>query len=126
MPQYHQLLYTWAIHNTDFRLAAEILFERLQLLKASEGVFAPENETLVEAYLALINCLACLGREDGWVLADGGKTGGGGRRIVTLEDVRREYQSELDRRSEMEYGRFPLLGAGGGGMIGRGDAMDVF
>lgn len=102
-------------------------------LKAVGGsVFEPDDETLLEAYLVLINTLACLGKEDGWVLAEGiaeeswehgGAVGGGfngaerkRRRIVRLEDVRREYQSELDRRSEMQQGRFPLLG---------GDAMDV-
>jgi len=71
----------------------------------------------------LINTLACLGKEDGWVLAEGveGEHSSSGkkskRRIVTLDDVRRDYQSELDRRSEMQQGRFPLLGDG--------EAMDV-
>lgn len=132
-PQYHHVLYTWRIHQNDFRGAAEILYERLVRLKAVGGsIFEPDDETLLEAYLALINTLACLGKEDGWILAEGiteeswehgGAVGGGlngaerkRRRIVRLEDVRREYQSELDRRSEMQQGRFPLLG---------GDAMDV-
>ena len=37
------------------------------------------------------------------------------RKIVTLEDVRREYQAELDKRSEIVQGRFALVG----------DEMDV-
>ena len=121
-PQYHQVLYTWRIHKNDFRGAAEILQERLQKLKQTTAkVFEPDDETLVEAYLVLINTLACLGKEEAWVLADpitaldGLRTES--RRIVTLQDVRRDYQAELDRRSEMQQGRFPLLG---------GDAMDVF
>jgi len=63
----------------------------------------------------LINTLACLGKEDGWVLAEGveGENSGSSRkskrRIVTLDDVRRDYQGELDRRSEMQQGRFSLL-----------------
>lgn len=121
-PQYHQVLYTWRIHNKDFRGAAEILFERLQKLQhATAKVFEPDDETLLEAYLVLINTLACLGKEDGWILAEGIESDHGfkkgKRRVITLEDVRREYQSELDRRSEMQQGRFPLLGGG--------DAMDV-
>ncbi len=28
------------------------------------------------------------------------------RRVITLEDVRREYQAELDRAAAMENGRF--------------------
>lgn len=120
-PQYHQVLYTWRIRNNNFRGAAEILYERLQRLKQTTAkVFEPDDETLVEAYLVLINTLACLGKDEGWILAEGIETPlapKGKRKIVTLEDVRREYQSELDRRSEMQQGRFPLLAGG--------DAMDV-
>jgi len=116
-PQYHQILYAWRIHNNDYRGAAEILFERLQRLKQTTAkVFEPDDETLVEAYLVLINTLACLGKDDAWILADSAEGEIGvkksKRRIVTLEEVRREYQSELDRRSEMQQGRFPLLGGG--------------
>lgn len=84
----------------------------------------------------LINTLACCGADEGWILAEPvegaaqlmkeGKIGKGARgevrrakrRIVTLEDVRREYQAELDRRSEIVQGRF-AFGVGGG------EAMDV-
>ncbi|GAB7348628.1 hypothetical protein MBLNU459_g7002t1 [Dothideomycetes sp. NU459] len=133
-PQYHQVIYTWRIHNGDFRGAAEILFERLQRLRhATAKVFEPDDETLLEAYLLLINTLACCGPDDGWILAEGvsGDVAHPAaavakpaqpprRRVVTLEDVRREYQAELDRRSEMQQGRFALVGGGGGD-----DAMDV-
>ena len=34
------------------------------------------------------------------------------RKIVTLEDMRREYSNELDRRSEILQGRFALVGNG--------------
>jgi WD40 repeat protein len=127
-PQYHQVMYAWRIHNKDFRGAAEILFERLQRLRHSTAkVFEPDDETLVEAYLVLINTLACCGKDEGWILAErveeeyqrGKALSGHGqkRRIVTLEDVRKEYQAELDRRSEMQQGRFALTG---------GDEMDLF
>jgi WD40 repeat protein/tetratricopeptide (TPR) repeat protein len=128
-PQYHQVMYTWRIHNNDFRGAAEILFERLQRLRHSTAkVFEPDDETLVEAYLVLINTLACCGKDEGWILAERveeeyqrGKSVSANhskkRRIVTLEDVRKEYQAELDRRSEMQQGRFALTA---------GDEMDMF
>ena len=73
--------------------------------------------------MVLINTLACCGKDEGWILAERveeedqrGKVGAGSvtaghskkRRIVTLEDVRKEYQAELDRRSEMQQGRFAL------------------
>lgn len=123
--QYHQVMYTWRIHNNDFRGAAEILFERLQRLRHSTAkVFEPDDETLVEAYLVLINTLACCGKDEGWILAENveeeyqrGKSVSKKRRIVTLEDVRKEYQAELDRRSEMQQGRFALTA---------GDEMDMF
>lgn len=65
----------------------------------------------------LINTLVCCGPEDGWILAEDGKEGK--RRIVRLEDVRREYQAELDRRSEVSLGRFAFLAGGAA------EAMDV-
>lgn len=83
---------------------------------------------MLEGYLAVINLLSCAG--DGWVLS-GGKEGRGSgvgagagaggvsvtkRKVVTLEDVRKKYQDELDRRSVMENGRFGF---------DEGDAMDV-
>ncbi|KAF4549529.1 Nucleoporin Nup120/160-like protein [Elsinoe fawcettii] len=82
-----------------------------------------------ETYLLLINTLASCGSE-AWILAEPGPQGQGQgrkvstgfgastvngegkgkRKVVTLEDVRREYQAELDRRSEISQGRFPLIG----------------
>lgn len=58
-PQYHQVLYTYRIHVQNFHGAAEILFERLQKLQHTTAkVFEPDDETLLEAYLVLINTLA--------------------------------------------------------------------
>jgi hypothetical protein len=69
----------------------------------------------------LINTLACCGESEGWLLADpiaGVHEPGRKRKLVTLDEVRREYSAELDKRSDMLQGRFPLVGGG--------DAMDVF
>lgn len=35
------------------------------------------------------------------------------RKVVTLDDVRREYQAELDRMADVEAGRYPLELEGG-------------
>lgn len=83
-----------------------------------------------EGYLALINLLACAGKENGWVLSEGD---GGAlrmanhaveekRKVVTIEDVRRAYQKELDTRSVIESGRF---GFGVGGGEREEDEMDM-
>ncbi|KAL1306833.1 hypothetical protein AAFC00_005489 [Neodothiora populina] len=160
LPQYHQVMYAWRMHTQDFRGAASILYDRLQLLRSASSsttsttvgetstskppvvaskVFEPDDETLLEAYLVCINALACLGKEDGWVLVDHASSSSvvvvgaaaaaaaaaaKKRKIVTLEDVRREYQTELDRRSDMLHGRFPLLGGGGGFGMPEGIAME--
>lgn len=88
---------------------------------AQEDEQQEERDAVLETYLAIINLLSCAG--EGWVLsggkerkgtegggggggAVGGKAEGGKRKVVTLEDVRRSYQEELDRRSVLENGRF--------------------
>lgn len=69
-------------------------------------------------YLALINILANIDPSQAWILADGeGEGEGKKRRVLTLEDVRGEYQAELDRRAAIESGRFAFVGCG--------DEMDV-
>lgn len=115
-PPYHQILYAFRTQRADFRGAAEILHEYLDSLKGNQRMHEdPEDETLGQAYVLLINTLACCGEEEAWFLADGGE--GKKRRLVTLADVRREYGVELDRRSDALHGRFPLVGGG--------DVMDV-
>lgn len=79
------------------------------------------GEDLENDYLAIINLLACAGNGHRWVLSEGdvkGMTGGKvKRKVVTIEDVRAQYQKELDRRSVIEGGNYTF---GGGG-----DEMDV-
>lgn len=121
-PPYYRILYAFRAQRSDFRGAAAILYEHLERIAHSHwthGMQDPEDETLIEAYLLLINTLACCGREDAWLLADPiEEVHGEGkkRRLVTIDEVRREYGAELDRRSDVLQGRFPLLA---------GDAMDV-
>lgn len=118
---YHQVLYAFRTQRGDFRGGAEILYEHLERLRHSNDrrVLDPEDEMLLHAYVLLINTMACCSEDDAWVLAepitsvhgDGAK-----RKLVTLADVRREYNAEMDRRSNILAGRFPLIG---------GDDMDL-
>lgn len=88
-----------------------------------------------------MNVLSCVEKENAWILAEQteeerearveearkrGKGAGGAqkkvelgprRQVVSLEDVRREYQEELDRVAMVGAGRFAF---------GEGDEMDVF
>lgn len=119
----YQILYAFRTQRSDFRGAAEVLYEHLERLRRSphnHAVQDPDDETLVQAYVLLINTLACCGEEDAWLLADpigGVHKEGRKRRLVTLADLRREYTAELDKRSDMLHGRFALVGGG--------DEMDV-
>jgi hypothetical protein len=119
-PSYYKVLYAWRIRRGDFRGAAQAAFDRLEKLRGEMKGRDPDprDERLVEAYLLLINAMACIGKNEAWVIYEpvADKKGlingtakekkDGKRRLVTLEDVRREYQDELDRRAAMEQGRF--------------------
>lgn len=120
---HHQILYAFRTQRGNFRGAAEILYEHLERLRHGEArqYQDPEDETTLQAYLLLINTLACCGEGEGWLLADpieGVHQADSKRKLVTLEEVRRDYSAELDRRSDILQGRFPLVGGA--------DEMDVF
>ena len=127
---YHQILYSFRISRNDFRGAASILYDRLQRLKSSsEKAQDPRDESIVQCYGLLVNTLCSVGEEEAYVLAEqrvvdagangfGGGLGKGigkgkgrrGRRVVTLEMVRREFQEELDRVGRIERGSFAFIG----------------
>ncbi|KAF2209331.1 hypothetical protein CERZMDRAFT_114014 [Cercospora zeae-maydis SCOH1-5] len=121
-PPYHQILFAFRTRHSDFRGAAALLYTHLEYLKHTNAhaVKDPDDETLPQAYVLLINTLMCCGGDEAWLLADaidGVHPAGTKRRLVRLEDVRREYAEELDRRSEVQLGRFAIVG---------GDEMDMF
>ena len=121
-PPYHQILFAFRTQHNDFRGAASLLYTHLEYLKYTNphAVKDPDDDTLIQAYVLLINTLVCCGQEEAWLLAEaieGVHPAGTKRRLVRLEDVRREYTDELDRRSEVQMGRFAILGA---------DDMDMF
>ncbi|KAI4264462.1 MAG: hypothetical protein L6R42_000421 [Xanthoria sp. 1 TBL-2021] len=136
-----KILAAWRLRHGDFRGAAAALYPQLQSLvsqhqkgKQKAGVISQSkiggsrnsNEGTVqghrgvdEAYLSVINLMACIDsgeqeKKEAWLLsnADGGK-----RRVVTVDDVKKGWQKELDRRSVVEGGRW------GFGMAG--DEMDL-
>lgn len=121
---YHRILYAFRVGQGDFRGAAQILYQYLQHLQLRYGrkhfLRDPEDETLIRVYVLLIDALVCCGEGESWLLAEGAD--GGKRKLVRLEDVRREYTAELDRRSEVLMGRFPLMGSGA---EFEGDGMEV-
>ncbi|KAI9872539.1 MAG: hypothetical protein M1830_001507 [Pleopsidium flavum] len=130
-PPYHKALYAWRLARNDFRGAAVVLHERLRRLqsnsptsttstntKFSTSLNDPKNKAILNEYIALINILASTDPSQAWILAEG-QGEGQKRKVLTLEDVRAEYQAELDRRAAIESGRFAFVGAGGA------DEMDV-
>lgn len=127
---YHKILYSWRIKHSDFRGAAAISLDRLQRLQASgdgdkmiseDGLETP----VTRQFIALINALSCVDPKQAWILSEAlpvkqGMNGHGkkepARKVVTLEDVRRSYQEELDRIAAIQNNQFAF---------GDGDAMDV-
>ncbi|KAG9232089.1 nucleoporin Nup120/160-domain-containing protein [Amylocarpus encephaloides] len=127
---YHKILYAWRIKRNDFRGAAAISLERLQKLQnAGEGdrtLEADELETPVtKQYMTLINALSCVDKKQAWILYEeppqkGSKSSRNGiqpkRKVITLDDIRKDYQAELDRIAAIENDQFAFVD---------GDEMDV-
>ncbi|KAI9819922.1 MAG: hypothetical protein M1827_006492 [Pycnora praestabilis] len=116
-PPYHKVLYAFRLSRNDFRGAAAVLHQRLQRLRTSSiSSKDSHNEVVTQGYLSLINVLASVEPSQAWLLAEG-YNGISKRRVVTLEDVRKEYQEELDREAMIENNQFSFAGVG--------DEMDV-
>lgn len=137
-PAYHTLLSAFRLKNNDHRGAAAALWERLQRILSNRAARAKEGDANIEqSYLAIINLLACAGGDagGGWVLSGGWDESacdeddvaavgtGEERKVVTIGDVRKGWQGELERRSVLVGGRW------GFGLDGVGDKeegeMDV-
>jgi nuclear pore complex protein Nup160 len=125
---YHKILYAWRIKCNDFRGAAAISLSRLQKLQqAGEGdrnLGEDGTETPVtKQYVALINALSCVDPKQAWIFQEEPSTkssaavkNGPKRKVVTLDNIRRSYQEELDRIAAIENNQFAFGGA---------DEMDV-
>jgi hypothetical protein len=127
---YFRVLYALRVKRSDYHGAAQALWDYLARLKgsASDSVLDPRDERFADTYLLVINALRCCGPDEGWVLDDptvnsgiavggvkfvtrlsGSEKDRGGtkkRKVVFLDDVRKEYQELLDRVSDLEGGRF--------------------
>ncbi|KAI0412007.1 nucleoporin Nup120/160-domain-containing protein [Xylaria grammica] len=118
---YHQILYSWRIKRNNYRGAATILLDRIQKLRRlGEGdQFTSEDvldTVITRQYLMLINVLSCVEQKQAWITAEefphpqaGAAKGGptnGKRKVVTLADIRKEYQDELDRIAAIQNNQF--------------------
>lgn len=140
---YHNYLYAWRIKHSDFRGAAAISLDRLQRLQQSQdgSRVSPGDDELdtpvTRQYIATINALCCVDPKQAWILCEPlpNKRNGeskGKRKVVTLVDIRRDYQEELDRIAAIENNHFAFGGVGRDGEAdvdadgdGNWDAMDV-
>ncbi|KAI1763445.1 nucleoporin Nup120/160-domain-containing protein [Hypoxylon sp. FL1150] len=116
---YHQILYAWRIKRNDYRGAAAILLDRIQKLRQlGEGDQVTGDDILDTAvtrqYLMLINVLSCVDQKQAWITIENParpSKGNSGvdlvkRRVVTLADIRKEYQDELDRIAAINNNQF--------------------
>ncbi|KAI0838956.1 nucleoporin Nup120/160-domain-containing protein [Hypoxylon sp. FL0890] len=118
---YHQILYAWRIKRNDYRGAAAVLLDRIQKLRQlGEGDQVTGDDILDTAvtrqYLMLINVLSCVDPKQAWVTIEGparpirpnssAVEELSKRKVVTLADIRKEYQDELDRIAAIQNDQF--------------------
>lgn len=111
---YHQLLYSWRIKHDNYRGAATVLFDRIQKLRlVGEGDKIAGDDTfdtpVTKQYLLLINALTCVEPKQAWIYDESGLDAPDGvakRKLVTLADVRKQYQDELDRIAAIQNNQF--------------------
>lgn len=115
---YHQILYSWRINHNDYRGAASILLDRIHKLKhAGEGdKFIGEDmldTPVTKQYLLLINALSCVDAKQAWIFSEElpspnarEPSSEGKRAVVTLADLRKQYQDELDRIAAIQNNQF--------------------
>ncbi|MCJ1413338.1 hypothetical protein MMC19_007443 [Ptychographa xylographoides] len=113
---FYKILYAWRLQQSDMRGAAAVLVERLEhrkeLATRKRGFNSDrQGNEVLEEYLVGINALGSVSEEGGWVLVGGDDVvhGGEKRKVIRLEDVRKDYQEELDRRSVIDSGRFGIV-----------------
>lgn len=126
---YLSILHALRVSRKDYRGAVAVLFDRLRIIqKSGRARNDPQATSLRHALLALINTLTCVKDDEAYIIADSSedpRIGGTARKrlhekddettgparkrtrvIVTLDDLRREYQKVLDRCSRIERGDF--------------------
>ena len=114
---YHKILYAWRIRRNDFRGAAAISLSRLQKLQQAGEGDSTLGESILETpvtkqYVALINALSCVEPNQAWIFQEEppSKTAYAKnvvkRKVVTLDDIRKSYQDELDRIAAIGNNQF--------------------
>ncbi|KAJ9137902.1 DNA repair protein rad51 [Pleurostoma richardsiae] len=111
---YHKILYAWRIHHNNYRGAAAILYDRLQKLRRGglgEKLTGDDvlDTPVTQQYLSLINTLCCVDPKQAWITVEELPTNDPEvqkRKVVTLTDIRREYQDELDRIAAIQNNQF--------------------
>lgn len=118
---YHNILYAWRITHNDYRGAAAVLHDRLQKLRqAGEGDKLISGEDVLDTavtkqFLMLINALSCVDPKQAWITVEEIPDNNNAaavtkpkRKVVTLADLRRQYQAELDRIAAIQNNQFGL------------------
>jgi nuclear pore complex protein Nup160 len=123
-----KVLHAFRIAQNDYRGAVAVLVDRLRLIKkSSQARNDPEATQIRHALLALINALSCVTPDEAYLLTDVEESPKGNgvmaknsgdaddhkgisiwrrRIVITLDDLRREYQQLLDKCSRIERGDF--------------------
>ncbi|KAH7223220.1 nucleoporin Nup120/160-domain-containing protein [Fusarium oxysporum] len=112
---YHQVLYSWRIKHNNYRGAASVVLDRIHKLQsAGEGDEATGEDILdtpvTRQYLLLINALSCVEPKQAWIYDESsagfGQKDAGKRKVVSLADIRKQYQDELDRIAAIHNNQF--------------------
>ncbi|KAG5657133.1 hypothetical protein KAF25_001722 [Fusarium avenaceum] len=112
---YHQVLYSWRMKHNNYRGAASVVLDRIHKLQnAGEGDEATGEDILdtpvTRQYLLLINALSCVEPKQAWIydeVSTGfGHKDAGKRKVVSLADIRKQYQDELDRIAAIHNNQF--------------------
>jgi nuclear pore complex protein Nup160 len=124
---YMKILYALRVGRQDYRGAISVMMDRLYLIKKSNKARNdPQARALRHTLLALINILSCVAPDEAYIVTPvresmsdttqifrdvqgrDMETGWKDRKriIITLEDLRREYQQLLDKCSRIERGDF--------------------
>ncbi|KAK6544406.1 hypothetical protein TWF694_001101 [Orbilia ellipsospora] len=109
---YHKIAYAWRIQKGNRRGAASVLYDYLKKLQGNlTNSQRYSGKEVRETYLALLNALSLVPKEQAYVFTrlhaeqessgvhfvDGTKLK---RRVVTIDNIREEYQEELRRTEE--------------------------
>lgn len=117
---YHQVLYSWRIKHNNYRGAASVVLDRIHKLRGAGVGDEVTGEDILDTpvtrqYLLLINALSCVEPKQAWIYDEptvqttgfGRKSEEAGKRkVVSLADIRKQYQDELDRIAAIHNNQF--------------------